>query len=43
MPKTRMIPPIKLATSEENFHISCEAGVKVLLIAPGIVTVEEKG
>lgn len=42
MPKTRMIPPIKLATSEVNFNISCDIGVKVLLVVSGILAVEEK-
>lgn len=42
-PRTRTIPPMKLAASKVDFRTGCEVGVKVVLVEPGTVAVEEEG
>lgn len=34
---------MKLAASKVDFRIGCEVGVKVVLVEPGTVAVEEEG
>lgn len=43
MPKTRTIPPMKLAASKVDFRSGCEVGVRVVLVAPADVTTEGVG
>lgn len=38
MPKTRTIPPMKLAASKVDFRSGCEVGVRVVLVAPAMKT-----